>query len=202
MTLDNIFIANGTDKGSTGHSFSRWYEPLFEPLRDRPITICEAGVQFGCSIRAWLSYFPLAAVYGVCGKSEHGITDPRFHFQVGNQEDKGMWERWKQENPKLNICIDDCAHQAAASKVMLEALWPHLLSGGIYIIEDVCCFWDNDFASSVNGPDWLRDLIGAVNWRGKQYGGKPHPTQFVLNDFEATVDSIHFSKHLVIITKK
>jgi hypothetical protein len=193
-TLDQICNRHGADKGSQWHDFARRYAPFLEPLRD------QVGVQFGCSARMWLEAFPKAQIYGVDIRKDHDIVDPRFHFAIGNQRDWVFWANHK--TPMFHVIIDDAEHRADASKTMFECLWPQLLPGGMYSIEDTSTLWDKDFASAVQGDEWFKFLIGEVNWHGKDYGGKPHPQPYSLSDLEKTIDSIHFSKHLCIIVKK
>jgi hypothetical protein len=203
MTLDEIFNQYGADKGSIGHGFSEWYQPLFEPLREKPIRLLECGIQFGCSTRAWLHYFPNGEIYGVDCGNEHKISDSRFHFEIGNQRDVEFWKNWKLRNPTLDIIIDDAEHRADASMLMFSALWSHLLPGGVYAIEDTCCWWDDYFSSPQSGGEFAKSLVANVNLHGKEYGGKPYPTKnVVLTPTEATIKSIHFSRHLCILTKK
>lgn len=167
MTLDQIFNKHGADKGSIAHNFSIRYEPLFEPIRNDPIVLLECGIQFGCSARAWLEYFPKAQIYGVDCLNEHGISDPRFHFEIGNQRDHAFWHQWTIRNPLPNVVIDDAEHRADASKTMFDHLWDHLQPGGIYAIEDVCTWFDPHFASALSGQAWQSELFSCVNHRGK-----------------------------------
>lgn len=204
MTLDEMAVINTCDKASTGHDFSRRYEPFLHLMRHLPIEVLEVGVQFGQSAKLWLEYFdnPGARIYGVDIGKEHNLTDPRYHFEIGNQRDTAFWDGWKKRNPMLHFIVDDAEHRADASKAMFESLWPHLCEGGIYAIEDVGTWMDKWFESPLDGSDWMKELFKVVNWYGKSYGGKPLEKPYTLNGFEKTIDSIHFSKHLVILVKK
>lgn len=204
-TLDQLCNRHTADKGSLWHDFCRRYDPYLAPLRDKPINLLEVGIQFGCSARMWLDYFSCAQIYGVDIRKEHHVDDDdiRFHFQIGDQSNVDFWSQWKSQNPRMHVIIDDAAHVVPASRPMFESLWPHLEPGGLYAIEDVCCWWDSDYHTSADQGDWLKSLIGSLNWFGKDYGGKPKPySAYALSGFERTVDSIHCSKHLVLIVKK
>jgi hypothetical protein len=98
--------------------------------------------------------------------------------------------------------VDDASHLVGDSRTQFECLFPKLAPGGLYAIEDVLTHFDPDYHASADMGKWLSELVGSVNWHGKDYGGKPHPAPYQLSEFERTVDSIHFSKHLVIIVKK
>lgn len=202
-SLDTICNRHTADKGSKWHDFMKRYEPHLEPLRDKEINLLEVGIQFGCSAGMWLEAFPKAQVYGVDIRQDHKLSDPRFHFEIGDQRSVEFWEKWKFTHPLMHVIIDDAEHRADASANMFYALWPHLVHGGLYSIEDVCTWFDPAFSSPLNGADWLRTLFGEVNWSGKSYGGKPGPAApYQLSLLEATIDSIHLSKHLLLIRKK
>lgn len=202
MTLDAIFDKHGTDKGNLGHRFGRWYEPFLAPQQNCRINLLECGVQFGCSAAAWLDYFPEGQIYGVDIANEHRVRDNRFHFSVGNQRDAAFWSSWKAGHPRLHVIVDDAEHRADASRVMLDCLWDHLLSGGLYAIEDIGTWWDPAFASPLSGQQWLGELAAAVNWHGKSYGGKPHPADYVLEGLERDLDAVLIYKHLILLLKK
>ena len=46
----------GSDKAGH-HGYTRFYDPLFEPLRTYPTRLVEIGVEEGKSMRAWQKYF-------------------------------------------------------------------------------------------------------------------------------------------------
>lgn len=201
-TLESVMDRSTCDKGPRFHDYGKRYAPFLEPLREQPINLLEVGIQFGCSARMWLEAFPNAHIYGVDIRKDHDLNHPRFHFEIGDQKDRKFWSHWAARNPRPHVIIDDGEHTVEASKATLESIWYHLRPGGLYSIEDCCVWWDKDFNPSADRGEWLRSLITDLNWRGSDYGGKPHPTPFSLTDFEQTVDSIHLSKHLCIIVKK
>ena len=153
QSLNEMFNRHMADKGTIGHDFARHYEPFLEPLRDKDFNLLEVGIQFGNSARGWLEAFPRAQIYGVDCGNEHSISDPRFHFCTANQRDVAFWSKWKADNPRMLVIIDDAEHRADASKVMFEALWPHLHAGGLYAIEDICTWFDPYFSSPVAGDE-------------------------------------------------
>jgi len=63
--LHQILTKAGSDKGSH-HGYTRFYTPLFAPLRRRDVRLVEIGVERGASMKAWQLYFPNAShVYGI-----------------------------------------------------------------------------------------------------------------------------------------
>lgn len=203
MILNTFMNVQGADKGSIGHDFCKRYEPHFHKWRMEPIELLECGIQNGLSARGWLDYFPNATIHGVDVLNQHGITDPRFSFVIGNQRDQSFWGAFASRHPQIHIAIDDAEHRADASKIMFECVWPLIVSGGTYAIEDCCTWMDEAFISPIHGDEWIRFLFSELNWHGKDYGGKPYPMQnYQLTYLEQTLDSIELSKHLVILKKK
>lgn len=201
-TLDECFLKHGTDKASSHHNYAPTYETLLGHLRDEPITFLEIGVQFGNSVRAWLDYFSQAKIVGVDSVSAHSIADSRFSFFVGDQSDPVFLSRVTQAHPVLDVVVDDACHRADASKASLDALWPRVAPGGVYVIEDVFTWWDNAFRSSLDGATWLGDLCGAPSWHGKEYHGKPQAMPYQLTEIEKTIDYVRASRGLVVIGKR
>ena len=60
-SLRAIFDRHHCDRGKR-HSYERVYEPLFAPIRRKPLRILESGIYQGAGIAAWLEYFPRAVV--------------------------------------------------------------------------------------------------------------------------------------------
>lgn len=197
MTLDQIAIKHGTDKASTHHDYCGVYESYFSPLRGLPITLLEIGVQFGPSIRTWLEYFPAAKIIGVDVSRQEDIKDDRYQFALGDQRDRKFWEAL---NPTPDVVIDDGSHQPADVIGAFEFLWAKLPPGGLYIVEDVFCFYRHPVIDGAPGREWLNSLLSAVNLAGKYYYSGE--SSGVLTDLEQTLEFAHFSKGLVVLKKR
>lgn len=204
-SLDQIAIEHGADKASTHHGYTRHYERLFEPMRMGHIKLLEIGVQFGASIKTWLEYFPGARIVGVDIANDFKTSDPRYTFIQADQGNPQQMRQIAAQHQPLDIVIDDGCHLATHVHISFQALWPAVIHGGLYIIEDCFTFWHPAFHSSLDGSIWLGDLIGEVNQHGKQFYGMPnanarHPGP--LSDLEKSIDSIFFSKGLMVLTKR
>jgi hypothetical protein len=208
-TLDQIGNKHLADKASFAHGYTKYYAELFDPLRGDPVELVEIGVQFGPSIRMWLEYFQNGTIYGidVAYPESHlkdVVANPSFHFIMADQGNPRRMTELVKTLPPLDIVIDDGCHMASHMKVSFECLWPHVKSGGLYIIEDCFALWHSCGASVVDGPAWLGSFIADVNWRGKSFYGRPDPTPhpLVLTANEETIESVTFTKGLTILRKK
>jgi hypothetical protein len=182
-----------TPGGYVCHDYLRIYEREFSKWRDDPIQLLEIGVNKGASIKLWLEYFTQASIYGVDinpFKNEVGIpadTD-RFKFFQGDARDRGLWDNMfgHKPHPMLAVVIDDGSHFSGPIQLAFQYLWPRVVPGGYYCIEDI---------SEVKNPDshtpgftdqleFVRNFVG--------------PVIFGLND----VDELFISRDLCILHKK
>jgi hypothetical protein len=176
-----------TDKRSgDGMGYLPIYETYFAPLRDSEIHLLEVGVNMGASILLWLEYFENAKVFGVDIEPRERPTHERYQFRQGDQMDKQFWHVFVENTPKLNIIIDDGGHTSGQIETTFWSLWPHLLPGGYYCIEDLgACYNQTCLTSGFgNHLEFIQLLQHRINMsRG---------------DFE----TIHFYRELAIIRKK
>ncbi len=197
--LDEIFVANGTDKGSKhpvyGHAYAPFYEDFFEPLRFDPLKLLEIGVGGGESIKSWLEYFPSAKVFGVdiTEKTNEWNTpgsspDSRYCFLQGNQEDATMWQCWLANCGTPDIVIDDGSHENTGIIAAFNALWSALNPSGLYCIEDLGAGYTPGSVHVKPGqPDhrsWLHALADRIITGAEE------------------IDSVTFSHELAILKKK
>jgi hypothetical protein len=138
--LDIVGVLEGTDKSSSVgecHDFLYQYQPFLEPFRHEPINLIEIGVDKGGSLRTWKYYFPRANLVGVdirpaCARLE----EDRITIKIGSQEDPEFLAQLCANYPPT-IIIDDGSHKAHHIIHSFERMYPSLLPGGLYIIEDV-----------------------------------------------------------------
>jgi hypothetical protein len=201
-TLDQIAIANGTDKATyhpivgngKGHGYTPVYEKFFEPFRDRPLKFLEIGVGGGESIRTWLGYFPKALIFGVdIVQNTNSWDDPaqspdgRYKFTQGDQSDVSFWEKFiTNHGTNWDVVMDDGAHVSQHIITTFNHLWPTVKPGGLYCIEDLHCsyypeFQRPDFQTHM---DFVKDMLDAINRS------------------EREMESLHFSRQLAIVRKR
>jgi hypothetical protein len=171
-TLEHYARHYNTDKRS--HGYLPVYEPLFKPFKYswRPV-ILEIGVLAGESLRLWKDWFSHAAsiptVVGIDNRlmDNVGLAMAKAGIEI-ELADAGEYtamdaigSRWRP-----HIVIDDGSHLAADQETALEALWPHLRPGGLYIIEDLHTAYWKGYGSILGllTGDW----IGRMNGHGEE----------------------------------
>ncbi len=142
MTLATIYekYRHLTDKG-TRHSYLETYERLFEPYRTQVVSLLEIGVQCGGSLLMWAEFLPGAAITGLeveapiprtCGLYQCHAPYERVQVHYGCNV-----MHLSEASGPLNIVIDDGSHLLGEQVAAFKFLWPRLLPGGMYVIEDV-----------------------------------------------------------------
>jgi len=203
-TLNQCFVDNGVDKQDWLHGYSRHYEPLFEPLRDKPITLLEIGVYQGASIRAWLEFFTQAHIAGVdVLPIPVGLVNcHRYHHFNGDQTDGPFLANVCNHVDEIDIVIDDGDHQPAHQAISFETLWPYVAPGGLYIVEDTHPAHDplHGHIYHDGAKELLWRIVEAINWHGCKYHGRPFPESEPTNEDRA-FDSLTIHRGLLIIRK-
>jgi trans-aconitate methyltransferase len=137
MTLNKLFNAHGSDKGTSvrpAHGYGPVYEALFSNMNIA--RLLEVGVEYGNSLRAWADYLPNAEIYGIDIKETH-VPHPRIKTFVADQNDLATFKAQSIATlPKMDVIIDDGGHCMNHHAITLNALWGHVRPGGYYIIED------------------------------------------------------------------
>lgn len=167
-SLDQIGIECGTDKNSKGHSYTRYYDMFFAPMRHQAIRLLEIGVYNGDSLRMWAEYFHKGHVMGIDifpkkeYETERIVTLVRDQSSVEDLLDVT-------QTFEYDIVVDDGSHQSSHQIISFEVLFKYLQPGGLYCIEDCLCGYSEQWVH--NGEksiiDRIKEMVGEVNMNGK-----------------------------------
>lgn len=141
--LSRLAILHGTDKFGL-HDYTPHYFALLRDLRDQPLRMLELGVggfghadRGGESLATWRDFFPNAQIAGV--DIERKVLDlgPRVSIHQGSQVDAPFLADVVAHRGPFDVILDDGSHMNAHVVESFGLLFPALVPGGIYIIEDV-----------------------------------------------------------------
>jgi len=160
---------------SKHENFFQEYDFNFKDFRDKKdLRILEVGVQGGGSLGMWRQYFDDPLVVGMdidpaCLKWQR----ERVRICIGDQENEETLRRVEQEYGPFDIVVDDGGHTMKQQLVTFETLFPLLIPGGMYVIEDLhTSYWP-------------------------QFGGRKGKRATAIGYLKYLIDEMHFeySKH-------
>ncbi len=129
-------IGSRRQAGKFAHlHYAELYERYLGHLRNRHPSLLELGVSQGQSLWMWLDYFSQGVVVGVDTGNLHDEkikVHPRCRFLQWDQCDDRLLDQGS-----FDVIIDDAGHDVNKQQQSLKMLWPQLLPGGIYVIEDL-----------------------------------------------------------------
>lgn len=214
--LDALALEEGTDKGpwsdakGLGHGYTRHYEREFAPFRDERGVFLEIGVLYGASLRCWSKWFgKKMRIVGVDVNLFPQTTlprDGRTHFELCNVRDHdrllevAMRHGGMVKPAGISIVVDDGSHVPSDQERAFETLWPFVLPGGLYVIEDLhSSFFPEDVYPGTVFP-FLHETIDSCVGRGKwaKWSG------WDIGDpagRELEVASVRFYRNMVVIEK-
>lgn len=155
-TLIEIAKDYDTQKGK----YLELYERYFAHLRGKLIDVLEIGVAAGGSLRMWDDYFGRARIWGIdnnpaCAK----LGAPGIGILIGSQADP----RFLAALGEYNVIIDDGGHNMYEQMTTLTCLWPHVRSGGMYVIEDLHTSYWPGFGGGRAGCTTMEMLKGWID---------------------------------------
>lgn len=152
LSLSELALQYGSDKGPSKHRYTELYEMLFHPYRDAEIRFLEMGLLIGGpehgvdagrdtvaspSIQMWLDFFSKAEIIGLDISDFSAFAKGRFSFVQCDMGDRAALQRAGEAIGTVDIIIDDASHASHHQQNAFLELFPRLKSGGLYIIEDL-----------------------------------------------------------------
>tara|TARA_Y100000310_G_scaffold199050_2_gene199043 strand:- start:4833 stop:5468 length:636 start_codon:yes stop_codon:yes gene_type:complete len=181
--LKELFDSCGTDK-ATPHRYEHAYARFLAPYRElNPCYLLEIGIADCGSLRAWNRYFSWPKIHAIdndwrsVDKAVEEVVKDKPDwispvFGKVDQSDRQALSTFVGDQ-HFHIIIDDGSHRVDHQQISFEVLWPHLVQGGMYVIEDLESSKRNkekwnpkDYTPTL---DWLLETVKhAVPRSGKQ----------------------------------
>ncbi len=198
-------------------SYLPFYDNLFAPLREQPITLLEIGVQNGGSLETWSHYFNNATFLIGCDIdpkcAELSYDDPRVKVVVGDANVGPTFAAINAICNQFDVVIDDGSHKSNDVLNSFVNYFPMVKPGGVYVVEDAHCLYMNDFGGGVlhefGAYAFFKRLVDVVSF---QFWHEQVSINTYLRTFfdtsatptfiqEGWVDSIEFKNSLITIRK-
>ena len=180
-----------TDKLQYVDFYSRHFSEL------DPKILLEIGVLKGGSLRIWKTVFPDARIAGIDSNEASKLDNDDLEILIGDQKDPVFLE-WLLSHVGIpDIIIDDGGHCRSQQIFSFEHLFPHMKSGGVYVIEDLeACLLESYNDYPVTTLDYMRSLVMPTDFDGNTTGRK------VGDRFTYHYSSITFEPNICMITKR
>lgn len=209
VDLAELSLRTGSDKWGL-HYYTPHYARHFEPLRDRPLTILELGIggyanpaKGGGSLRIWKRLFRRAMIFGVDIYDKSPLREGRIHTVQGDQSDPDFLTSLAERIGPIDIVIDDGSHRCADVISAFHALYPHVVPGGLYVIEDLqTSYWPGYGGSAERLDDpatsmgFLKRLLDGLHHRECEL-----PDGHVPDVAARTLVGAHFYHNLAFLEK-
>lgn len=173
--LSVLFRKYGSDKDING--YTPLYQTLFDHLQDREIFLLEVGIgtmipgvpssmvgfsmegyRPGGSLRAWRDFFSKGIIIGMDIQKDTQFIEERIGTHLCDSTKKVEVDELFEgslNQMEFDIIIDDGSHCDQHQFLTLANLYPHLKSGGIYVIEDI------NIGSEISGnPSRVAEIVG------------------------------------------
>ena len=151
------------------------YDNIFAAYRDDSIRLLEIGIQNGGSLDIWIKYFTNAQkligcdINPDCAKLAY--DDERISIIIGDANNNATEAAILSETTSFDLIIDDGSHLSSDIIKSFAKYWPHLVDGGIYVVEDLhCSYWKSyeggiyDPLSSMTFFKRLTDVLNFEHW--------------------------------------
>jgi hypothetical protein len=206
LRLEHIFMLNGTDKHYLkGHRYAPHYRLFFSEFKWKRIKLLEIGILNWYSINAWRWYFPFAKIVAcdIEDKSALLVFGVKiYQVDQSSQDDLRMVVRRER---KFDIIIDDGSHLNAHQIFTFKELFPSLVDGGVYVIEDIqTSYWPTGYdGQSLGQPGttcmtYFLELTHYLNSCEFQSDANMNDE---LNKLASQISTISFHHNLIFVKK-
>ena len=211
--INNLMLKYGqyynTDKVKH-HEYHKHYEPILKPYYDSSGSIVEIGLGTGVSLPMWKKLFKYAHIYGIDIEYENS-GDDKYTIYKADQSNINDLNRLKHKLINKNVFFinDDGSHIPEHQLLTFNMLFPILVEGGYYIIEDIeTSYWIKGecynyktrygYKNSNSIIEIFKDSIDIINSEFI-YDKNILSNKIFHHNY---IESISFSRNCIIIKKK
>ena len=206
--LRALAMVHHTDKWGD-HWYASHYDRHLRERRTEVRRVLEIGIggyadpaQGGASLRMWRDYFPEAMIIGVDVYDKSPLREDRIQTVRGDQSDASFLASLGIAHGPFDLVVDDGSHVSADVVRTFLALFPSVVDGGIYAIEDLQAgYWPDlggsstDTSSPETSVGFVKSLIDSLNFR-ERLAEHYEPTFL-----DEHVVAVHCYHNLVLVVK-
>jgi len=132
--LTEIGIKYNTDRAA-GHDFTEFYHDYMVKYTNP--RLLEIGIYDGASLKMWEEFFGFPTIVGIDIESKKQYESLNIKTMVADQSDPMQLLKCLEVCSEYDIIVDDGGHTMQQQLVTIATLFPHLKSGGLYVLEDL-----------------------------------------------------------------
>lgn len=208
-TLIELAIKYGTDKWDS-HYYAQHYDMHFTKFRELDINLLEIGVggysdpmAGGESLRMWKDYFSTANIHAIDIFEKSAQEEERIKIYQGSQIDREFLEKTVRDIGEVSLIVDDGSHDNKHIITTFKILFPLLMDGGIYVVEDLqTSYWPsggdsfNLRCNKKSAINFFKSLVDGLNY---EEFDNPY---YEPNYFDKNIVSMQFYHNMVFIYKE
>jgi hypothetical protein len=198
--IERLFWENTGRVVDKWHHYLPIYDRYFASFAGRRVRMLEIGVFKGGSLALWRKYFgPEAVIFGIDINPDCAAFDGESgSIRIGSQADPEFLRKVVAEMGGLDIVLDDGSHFARHIRASLDALFPLLSDGGIYMVEDLqTAYWRYFSGSTLLRPNFMRVVKKMMDDINHWY--HPHGQRIAATADRLT--AIHVHNAVVVLEK-
>jgi hypothetical protein len=200
-----------TDKGTT---YTGVYHRLLHHVREQRMRMLEIGLYNGGSLRMWRDYLPNTVLHGIdIDARTLAYQDEVTNAQVRlvDQGDAAALEAFVAElGGNYDFILDDGGHTMVQQLVSFDVLWPQVMPGGVYAIEDIGTSYFVEYGGGeLDAPDTamaytksLADAVHRPNMLHPPSGVRSAVSPVDVARLRRDVASVHVHPGLALIVKR
>ena len=178
------------------------YHRHFEPYRKKPVTVLEFGVSQGGSLQMWKKYFGRKArIIGVDIEPRcASLTEDQVEIVIGDQEDRDFLRGLRERIGPIDVVIEDGGHTANQQVNTFEEIWPAVVDGGVFLMEDLHTSYWPTYGGGRKRPgtfiEYAKDLID------QQHAWHSHDQEALsVDDYTRSIRGMHIYDSIIVFDK-
>lgn len=203
--LEKYFFEGDSSSKKGIHKWMHYfeiYDRYFSKYRNKKVRILEIGVQMGGSLQMWKEYFGGdSEIVGIDIDSNcKQLEEERIKIFIGDQADRNFWKKFKEDNGKFDIVIDDGGHTFPQQITTFEEIFSWIGEDGIYLCEDLHTSYMEAYSGGYKREgtfiEYSKNLIDYLNsWHSSE-------NNLPVNDITKNTFGIHFYDSVIVMEKR
>ncbi|RPG96857.1 MAG: hypothetical protein CBD99_002080 [Candidatus Pelagibacter sp. TMED239] len=149
----------------TGHSYHKFYEKYFKPIKDQKLDILEIGSFKGNATASFYFYFKKSQIISCDIYPDFFLYNSNRikHFKIDNSSERELNINILEKNINFDIIIEDAGHYFKDQIISLFMLFRSLKPGGIFVVEELDFPDTRDDMNVFKEKPSLREILNSIN---------------------------------------